>query len=91
MKFTLISSAAPENGGCMRNRGYAFKKGAERICGSYCDTLSENDVYNLADDFYDGFNDICEGEDGKLYAVLYKYDHDLNEDVPAIWQEAEKV
>jgi hypothetical protein len=48
---------------------------------------SENDIYNIDDDFVDGFNYICKDEKGKYYAVVFASG---SFDRPIVYREVEK-
>lgn len=90
MKFEILNDGV----GNLKYKGYQFVREADRI---YDEDLYKSLVaysgYNFADskfdDFYDGFEPICKGEDGRTYSVLFIYDE--NEKKPFIWQEVEKI
>lgn len=80
-----------EREGHIRDRGYSLVHGAEMhydhdLADKLSNDYGENMVDNLIDSFYDGWNTICKGDDGKLYAVDFRYAYD--EFTPFIWQEA---
>lgn len=93
MKFEIINN----NEGDLSHKGYKFAENSERMFDEKLSIklsrqISENFVYTLFDDFYDGFDPICEGEDGKTYMVLFVYeDFGDFEKKPFIWQEVERI
>jgi len=91
MNFEIID----EREGHINDRGYRLVKGAEQQYGHEIIRELESEyginyVDNLFDDFYDGWNKICRGDDGKLYAVDFQCVGHLDF-APLIWQEAEQI
>ena len=90
MKFTIINNEE----GHMSLKGYRFILDAQRffdekIYNKLAADININYADACFDEFYDGFEPICKGEDGKLYSVLFKYlDGEFK---PFIWQEVEEV
>lgn len=87
MKFEIVNN----NQGHMSLKGYRMVSDAERfwnkeVYETLVNDIGANYVDDLFDDFYDGFEPICKGDDGKLYTVLFRYSDD-GEWVPFIWQE----
>ena len=88
MKFEIINNQE----GHMSYKGYRFVKNSKRFFDEkLLKKLTVFRGFNFVDakfdDFYEGFEPICTGEDGKLYLVLFVYDDD--EKLPFIWQEVE--
>ena len=88
INFTVIDNRP----GHIRTRGYQLKKDADlHFDQNWFDRLDlydPNTSDNLVDDFFDGWNAICLGDDGKIYAVHF---HGPNFDEPGIWHEAEPL
>ena len=82
-------------GSSLEYRGFIFDRNSDRMIDErFFKELElrrgENYVENLKDSFYDGcFEPICQGIDGKLYAVLFEFDNDQR--VPCIWRAVLKV
>ena len=90
MKFQVINNEQ----GHISLKGYQIISDAQRfwneeIRQSLVANIGSNYVDNLFDDFYDGFEPICQGDDGKLYTVLFRYVD--NEFKPFIWQEVKAI
>lgn len=92
MTFEIINNEQ----GHMSLKGYRFVIDAERfwdkeIYEELASDIGVNYVDALFDDFYEGFEPICMGDNGKFYSVLFRYDFGTGEFKPFIWQEVEKV
>ena len=91
MKFEVINRDL----GSLDYRGYVFSKNSNQVIdNNLFEKLraerGELFVENEKDNFYDGcFNPICQGDDGKLYAVQFVNVGD--KEVPFIWQEVEPM
>lgn len=90
MKFKTINNEQ----GHMSLKGYQIISNAqcfwdEEIRQSLIADNGNNYVDSLFDDLYDGFEPICQGDDGKLYTVLFR--HIDNEFKPFIWQEVKTI
>lgn len=88
MKFEVIDNKE----GNLSHKGYHFVANSERIFDeNLSKKLTADRGFNFVDakfdDFYDGFEPICKGEDGKTYSVLFVYDDEGM--MPFIWQEVE--
>lgn len=88
MKFEIINNTE----GHLSHKGYHFVANSERFFDEnlYKKLISDigfNYVDKRFDDFYDGFEPICKGEDGKIYSVLFEYYGEGR--IPFIWQEVE--
>ena len=88
MKFEIINNKE----GHLSHKGYHFIENSERFFDeNLLKELTADRGFNFVDTkfdiFYDGFEPICKGEDGKTYSVLFVYNND--EWVPFIWQEVE--
>lgn len=91
MKFEIINN----NEGNLEYKGYRFVASSERHFDVELEKTERIDrgnifVDNKFDDFCDGYEPICKGEDGKLYSVLFLHYSD-SEDKPFIWREVEKA
>lgn len=88
MNFTVIDNQE----GSLEDRGFRFILDAPRHWDQeYIDRLeyqSETLVDNLFDSFADGWLPVCQGGDGKLYAVYF---HGPQFDQPGIWHEVERM
>lgn len=95
MKFTIINNQE----GHLSLKGFKLLENSNRFIDNELynklkNERGENFVENLKDDFYEGFESICEGEDGKLYEVLFINSLDENNqlmETPFIWQEITKI
>ena len=102
MKFTVIENKFnPCN---IELLGFRIKADSDlifdkQLFSRLCIERGERYANNIIDDLYDGFEPICKGEDGKLYAVHYEYmtlyslslsaSHEV--EAPLFWQEVEMI
>ena len=82
MTFTVIKSSNSET---RAMDGYHFV-GIAQIDKTAAPDHSENWYYDQVDSFYDGWEKICRGDDGKLYLV----DFDIFSHKPLVWCEIEE-
>lgn len=83
MKFTKIIESTCE---VRAMDGFAFTgeiEFNEEGKKEFIKLKSENEWWDAVDDFRDGWDDLCEGEDGKLYMVK----KDVNSHLILMWQE----
>ena len=64
MKFTLIEERPKLNG-----KIYHLKGETVQIADWLKEKYTPNEIDDKIDSFFDGFGDLCRGDDGKLYLV----------------------
>lgn len=81
MKFITIMQSTQDH---RAMDGYRFA-GKATIDKSVRPDFTENDHEHQIDGFYDGWGDICRGDDGALYCVEFDFGR------PYIWAPVEEV
>lgn len=87
--FKIISQIC--EGGTIEGRGFKRLLEAERVVDFGNLSLSSRRKNDIIDDFEDGFNDVIEDENGKLYEAAMYYGMGVSEPVPVVYREVKRA